>query len=167
MYIATSPDMKFRIYSWDTLTGGTMHFFDNVYQYLGRDGKVHSKGNSDVEEGNAGAFYTDIFQLNTRNGRVYLASSQSILSTSYKGQSIKLYRVGIRSLSENVKLIKTKAGLTNSLRFAYDFFSVADRKERPIKLFRYDKKSRSIKFPIVIQSKKFDWSGFLIEPGKI
>src|SRR5690349_16721905 len=31
--ISTSEDGLFRIYSWDTETGGTMHFYLNVYQY--------------------------------------------------------------------------------------------------------------------------------------
>jgi hypothetical protein len=31
--ISTSNDGLFRIYSWDTWTGGTMHFFENVMQY--------------------------------------------------------------------------------------------------------------------------------------
>ena len=33
LIIAASEDSLFRIYSWDTETGGTMHFFRNVYQY--------------------------------------------------------------------------------------------------------------------------------------
>ncbi|MDB5153517.1 MAG: hypothetical protein JWR54_2268 [Mucilaginibacter sp.] len=31
--ISSSTDGLFRIYSWDTETGGTMHFFENVMQY--------------------------------------------------------------------------------------------------------------------------------------
>jgi hypothetical protein len=31
--ISNSTDGLFRIYSWDTLTGGTMHFVKNVFQY--------------------------------------------------------------------------------------------------------------------------------------
>jgi hypothetical protein len=153
MYISTSPDGKFRIYSWDTLTGGTMHFFDNVYQYQCGDGKTHSKGNSD--EGNAGAFYTGISQLDTRSGRIYPAMSQSVLSTSYNGQTIRLFKIKRRSLTEDVNLIKTRSRLTNSISFAYDFFSVADRKERPIKLIKYDRKSRTIRFPVVVENKKY------------
>lgn len=33
LIISTSSDHLFRIYSWDTETGGTMHFFENVMQY--------------------------------------------------------------------------------------------------------------------------------------
>src|SRR6516164_7870976 len=31
--IATSDDSLFRIYSWDTRSGGTMHYFENVFQF--------------------------------------------------------------------------------------------------------------------------------------
>src|SRR2546421_7053946 len=33
LYVATSKDGRFRIYSWDLNTGGTMHDFDQVFQY--------------------------------------------------------------------------------------------------------------------------------------
>src|SRR4051812_6565296 len=32
-HIVTSDDGNFRIYSWDTWQGGTMHIFKNVYQF--------------------------------------------------------------------------------------------------------------------------------------
>lgn len=153
IHIATSPDRKFRIYSWDTRSGGTMHFFDNVYQYLGKNGKIYSRSNE--EKGNAGAFYTKVFQLNTRHGRIYLARSQSVLSTSYNGQAISLFKIRNKSLDGNIKLIKTASGLTNSISFAYDFFSVVDRKERPVILFYFDRKSGTIRFPVVVENKKY------------
>ncbi|NNE99071.1 MAG: hypothetical protein HKN25_08635 [Pyrinomonadaceae bacterium] len=154
MRIATSPDGRFRIYSRDTLTGGTMHFFETVYQFQAKNGRVYSQL-SDKEEGDAGAFVLGISQLDTKIGRVYMASSQAILSTSYRGQSLNLFRIGSRSLNSGLKLIKTKSGLTNSLGFAYDFFSVSDRKERPVRLFRFDGESRTIRFPVVIENEKF------------
>jgi len=154
MNISTSPDQKFRIYSWDTKSGGSMRFFDNVYQYEGGNGKIYSRSNTE-EEGNGTAFYTKIFELNTRQGKVYLGRSHSVFSNSYNGQSINLFRINRSTLTEDAKLIKTRSGMTNSISFAYDFFSVVDRKERPIVLFHYDRKSRTIRFPVVIENKKF------------
>src|SRR6516162_6778674 len=40
--IVTSKDRLFRIYSWDTWLGGTMHFFENIYQY-GSGNRAFSK----------------------------------------------------------------------------------------------------------------------------
>ena len=50
MFNAMSDDGKFRIYSWDTESGGTMHEFSRVYQYQGADGKVYSKTDEVNEE---------------------------------------------------------------------------------------------------------------------
>ncbi len=150
--IVTSSDGRFRIYSWDTHSGGTMHFYENVFQYIGRDGKVHAKGNS--EEGNANGFFTEISSLQTRTGKIYLATSTSVLSTSLRGQTILLFRIGKKTLS-NPKMIKTRSGMTDSIGFSYDFFSVVDRSKRPNRLFEYDEKTRKIKFPVVIENKKF------------
>ena len=160
IFVATSDDGRFRIYSWDLEDGGTMHDFGRVYQYRAADGKVLSNaepasGNGD-EEGGAGAFVTDIFTLDTgKSGAVYIVCSTFIGSTKDNGQSANLYRIAGDALDYKVKLIKTKSGLTNSLSFAYDFFSVVDRPERPIRLVSFDKKTKTLKIPIVIEDEKF------------
>ena len=70
--LSTSEDGKLRIYSWDTESGGTMHYFSTVYQFQGKDGNVYSES-IEYEEGDAGAFASDIFDVDTKNGKVYLA----------------------------------------------------------------------------------------------
>ena len=154
MFIATSDDGKFRIYSWDLEDGGTMHNFASVYQYQGADGKVYSKRN-DLEEGDPGGFVTEIFTLDTKGGKIYIVCSTSIGSTKISGQSADLYKIEGDALNGDVKLIKTKSGLTSNLSFGYDFFSVVDRKERPIKLIFFDKKTKTLKIPVVIEDKEF------------
>src|SRR3982751_3316474 len=42
MYVATSPDGKLRIYTWDLGTGGTLHDFESVYQFQGDSGAVNT-----------------------------------------------------------------------------------------------------------------------------
>jgi hypothetical protein len=154
LYLSTSEDGKFRIYSWDTEGGGSMHFFENVYQFQGKDGNLYSKS-SDLEEGDAGGFVSDIFDVDTRNGKVYLARFSSILSNKDAYQSINLFNIEGNSLNDKIKIIKTKSGLTNTLGFGYDFFSVVNRKERPVKLILYDKETKTIKIPVVIEDKDF------------
>jgi len=134
LYLATSEDGKFRIYSWDTEGGGSMHFFENVYQFQGKDGKVYSKGN-DLPEGDAGAFVSDIFDVDTGNGKVYLARFSSILSNKDAYQSINLFKIEDNSLNDKIKLIKTKSGLTNKIGFEYDFFSVVDKRGKADKTY--------------------------------
>ena len=65
-----------------------------------------------------------------------------------------MFKIRGDSLDNRVKLIKTNEGLTNTLGFEYNFFSVVDRKERPLKLILYDAATRSIRLPVVIVDDK-------------
>ena len=58
MYVATSPDKKFRVYSWDLETGGTMHEYDAVIQYQTKSGSVHITTPNEDQDVSAGAFTT-------------------------------------------------------------------------------------------------------------
>ena len=154
MFVATSRDGKFRIYSWDTETGGTMHDFDNVFQYRSSGGSVHTHVAAASSESGAGSFYTQVFQVDTPDGRVYLANSSGIYSTSLAGQALEAYRIDGDKFVSNVKVIRTPSGLKGSVRFSYDFFSVVDHPERPVKLFFFDETKRSFRFPVVIADRK-------------
>ncbi len=157
MFIATSDDGRFRIYSWDLEDGGTMHDYTRVYQYQAADGKVYSKTDEKLnpKEGDFGSFVHDIFTLDTKDGKVYIVCSTFIGSTKLRHQSADLYKIDGATLDDNVKLIKTKSGLTNTLGFEYDFFSVVDRRERPIRLISFDKKTKTLRIPIVVEDKEF------------
>lgn len=155
MFVATSADGKLRVYSWDTEIGGTMHDYASVYQYRGKSGKVYAW--SDYGEGEyegGGAFTTEIFDVPTRTGTIYLLTSTFIGSTSLNGQSISSMKIDGERLDQKVRLIKTASGLTNNVGFEYDFFSVVDRPERPIKLFKFNAAKKEFSFPVVIEDKK-------------
>ena len=157
MYVTTSRDGKFRSYSWDTEEGGTMHDFVTVYQYRGGSGKSHAWStpySQDMEGRGAGDFVHQIFQTDTGAQPIYLAVSTFIGSTSLAGQTITAYKIAGEKLDTNAKVIHTASGLTNSIRFAYDFFSVVDHRERPVRLFFYDEAKRSFRFPVVIEDSK-------------
>jgi hypothetical protein len=150
MFVATSNDGKLRIYSWDMQTGGTMHDYGAVYQFAGKSGKLHTWVPSSDDE-SAGPFYTAIFQVSARSGTIYLAASTFIGSTSLNGQALTAMQVNRERLDTRAKVIRTGSGPTDSVSFAYDFFSVADRKERPLRLFQFDAARREFRFPIVIE----------------
>ncbi len=154
MNISTSEDGNFRIYTWDTESGGTMHNFEAVYQFQTKSGKVFSR-TSNLAEGDPGAFVTDVFSVITKTGPVYMACFTSILSTSESFQSIDLFKIEGSQLNDKIKLIKTTSGLQNSLSFEYDFFSVVDRKERPVRLIEYDRTRKTIRLPVVIIDDEF------------
>ena len=151
--IATSPDGKLRAYSWDTELGGSMHDFDAVFQYEGQDGQIHVEKRKSYDGG--GAFVSDIFQMNIANHPVYMMRSTAILSTSLMYESVDLFSIDGNQLNDNIKLIKTKSGLTQRLGFEYDFFSVVDRPERPIRLIQVNPKQKTIQIPVVMEDKEF------------
>jgi len=153
---ATSEDGRFRVYSWDTETGGTMHDFSRVYQYLGADSKVYSNTEVNAEQdGGAGSFVYDIFTVDAIGGKFYVVCTNFIGSTNDHYQSANLFKIEGNKINDKVNLIKTKAGLTNSLSFEFNFFSVVERKERPVKLILFDKKTLTLKIPVVINDEEF------------
>ena len=149
--IVTSKDGRLRIFSWDRQTGGTMHDYDNVFQYRSSGGKVLSWSESDAEDA-AGAFYHEIFQLNARSGPIYLAVSTFVGSTSLRGESIRAIRINGSVLDTDAKLIRTGSGLQSSISFGYDLFSQLDRKDR--RLFTFDQSKKSFSFPMIIEDEK-------------
>lgn len=153
MFVATSADGKLRVYSWDLETGGTMHDFESVYQYRGRSGKVHTWTEKRDDE-SAGTFCTQIFEVPSANGTVYLTNSTFIGSTSLAGQSINAVRIDGEKLNTTTKLIRTGSGLQNSVSFGYDFFSVVDHPERPVKLVFFNAAKKEFRFPVVIEDDK-------------
>lgn len=153
MFIATSKDGNLRIYSWDLETGGTMHDFASVFQYRTNDGRVRVWSESSDDE-SAGPFYTQIFQVGGPANRFYLANSTFIASSSLSGQAIKAMRIVGDKLDLNYKVIKTASGLTDRIDFAYDFFSVVDHPERPIKLFQFNEARNEFRFPVVIEDEE-------------
>ena len=153
MYIVTSRDGRLRIYSWDMQTGGTMHDFESVYQYRGKSGKIYTWSGTS-EEDSGGVFYHDIFQVDSKSGPIYLAVSTFIGSSSLSGASINAITIDGERLDHEAKLIRTGSGLQNSVNFGYDFFTVVDRPERPVKLFKFDAASGTFSFPVVIEDDK-------------
>lgn len=159
MYITTSKDGKFRIYSWDTNTGGTMKFFDGVYQFQGKSGRVYSQAFSDGGVGDPRGFYSQMFQFDTGKRRVYLATSNAVFSTSQMRQDLNVFAIDAEKLNTNVRLIRTTTALRDSVGFDFDFFSVVERPERPVKLFSWDEKRKQFTFPVVLADRKFPNGG--------
>ena len=153
--IISSDDKLLRIYSWDTWHGGTMLDFESVFQYKNKD-KVYSKFYDDTTNDGEGytPFYSQLFTLNANNKTYYLAVYNGIYSTKDASQSIKIFTIENKLLNNSVKLIKTQNGLTNSINVNFDFFSVAARPERPLRLIKYDNAKKIIYIPIVLENGK-------------
>jgi hypothetical protein len=148
--IVTSADGLFRIYSWDTWLGGTMHDFNDIFQFKSGH-KIYSTFLSKTE-GDFGTYFTSIYTLNTNSKTYYLAVGGGSESTKNAYEKVSVYTISNDTLNDKVKLIKTRSGLNNSISFEYDFFSVADRPERG--LIKYDTDKRTLYIPVVLENGK-------------
>jgi len=152
--IATSEDGIFRIYSWDDRSGGTMRYFNTVFQYKS-ESKVFSKVIRDeTSKEELGDWYSDIYILKNAGKTFYLAVKHGIYSSKDCYQAIKIFSIDSGVLNDDVKLIKTKTGIRNELGFDFDFFSVVDRPERPVKLITYNADEKTISLPVVWEGGK-------------
>jgi len=127
--VATSKDGNFRIYSWDTWTGGTMHVFDNLFQIRDKN-KVYTKYFLDEEGTDSKSYYDSIYQMKIGNETIYLATDYTIGSTRDKGGSIKLFRITNGQLKD-ANIIKTGTGLHNSIHYYYDAVLVDHKQAWP------------------------------------
>jgi hypothetical protein len=152
MYVATSSDGNLRIYSWDLETGGTMHDFACIFQFRGNDGNVQTWSEGGDDE-TAGGYYTQIFQVSTKDGPIYLANSNFIAQGNLHGQSIEGMRITGNNLNVKAKVIRTASGLTNTIDFVYDPSSLGRRSER---LISFDSTKQQFAFPIVVEDKTFE-----------
>jgi hypothetical protein len=145
--IATSDDHLLRVYSWDTQTGGTMHYFDNVVQYKTGNKTNALKFKDTKGEGDPGYYYTRIYTLSAGGKTYYLVVYKGVYSSKDVGEGIRIFNIDKGVLNTDVALIKTQSGLHSSINYSYNFFSVIDWKEKPTIL--YDNATQAIKIPLV------------------
>lgn len=144
--MVTSSDSLFRIYSWDTWTGGTMHFFNNVLQY-----KAGQKLYSILDTSKTGKryiyYYSNLYTFKVDNKTYYLGVYKGIFSSKDVGEGIQVFSIENGRLNADVKLIKTSSGLHSKLYYSYDFFSVVHWKDRPA--ITFDADTQTINLPLV------------------
>jgi len=157
--IVSSPDKKFRVYSRDLRTGGTMHFYDNIFQYQTNHKVFAYSPRYAHEQAETGAWIFEIFEVNIQNKKSYLAVYNIIGSSRISYQKVKAFSIENQQLNSNFKLFKSGKNILNEIGFEFDFSSVADRPERPVRLIKYDAKTRILKIPVVLEfgkvTKKF------------
>ena len=144
--ISTSADGLFRIYSWDTETGGTMHFFENVFQYK-QETKTLAVLDTPKTEGDNRPNYNKLYTFNANNKTYYLAAYLTIGSTKDVGNGIQIFSVESGKLNQDAKIIKTQSGMHSELRCDYNFFYVVNWKVRPSVYF--NAATKSIYVPLV------------------
>ncbi|GAB4044937.1 hypothetical protein [Spirosoma litoris] len=153
-FTKTSADGKFRVYSWDTETGGTMHFFNQIYQWSDNSRVFTRVLKYHEEEGESGNFCSRIYTVTVKNKNYYLAISNGIYSTKDASQSVSVFTIDNGKLNDAVELFKTKTSTLNRIDVEFDFFSVVDRPERPLELITYDDKRKIVYIPVVDEQGK-------------
>ncbi|VEH22591.1 Uncharacterised protein [Chryseobacterium nakagawai] len=150
LIVKTSEDGKFRIYSWDTWTGGTMHFFKNVFQYETIDKKIYSKAVESQGEGDPGCYYYQINDIISENKKYYLTQSKAILSSAMSYHVIKVFSIDKQQLNDKAQLIKTQSGIKNQLSYEVDLTASANRnyQGRDYEI-EYDSKNKIISIPLI------------------
>lgn len=133
---ATSEDKKLRFYSFNKETGGTMQFYDTVYQ-TNENGTVKT---IDVKEGEGdnGYYVSDIYTFDAEKETYYVVIANQIASNRDIVQIARAYTLNGGEL-QPVKLFTTEKKDYDEIPVHYDFFSAMDgRDERPIRVIRYD-----------------------------
>lgn len=148
--IVTSEDGLFRIYSWDRQTGGTMHFFQNVFQYKVPGGTASLAPG--IPEGDTGVYYDKIFTVKSADQSYYLGEYGYIGSTRVLGGGVNVFSVNNGKLNKDAKIIKTRNGLHNDIAYEYDVSYLKDRDKYPD--VEFDKASQTIKIPLIDAKEK-------------
>ncbi|MEO6851177.1 MAG: hypothetical protein ABI166_11120 [Mucilaginibacter sp.] len=141
--ISTSADGLFRIYSWDDQTGGTMRYFDNVFQY-----KSATDFKAIIDTPKSEGDYQKIYTFKKNGKSYYLAVYLFVESSKYAGNGIHIFTIENGKLAD-AKLIKTQSGLHDDLNYEYNFGSVVniDFEKRPN--IRFDNSNNTIYLPLV------------------
>ncbi len=125
--ILTSEDKKFRIYCWDTETGGTMRFFNALIQYRTAKGSESAVLNDIAKTEEPGDFYREIYTVHAKNGNTYyLVTSRGIYSSRDIVEVIQAYTIESGKLNDSVNLFRTPRQQLNEITYTCDFFSNID-----------------------------------------
>ncbi|MEG1021974.1 MAG: hypothetical protein RSE50_10695 [Myroides sp.] len=159
--IATSADKKLRVYSWDNNSGGTMRFFNQIFQF---DANGNITVNASLTSNDSQSYFSKIYTVQNKNNEsIYLVISNSILSSKYSVQHINAYKIGTENL-QSAYVFKTKTNTLDKISVEYDFFSVVDRPERPVELITFE--NNTLKIALVddkqnVTSKNliYEWNG--------
>jgi hypothetical protein len=152
LYIASSEDGLFRIYSWDTREGGSMHQYETIYQY-----KIGNKSFSDKEpkrENDPGVYFSKMYMLKHEEKVWYLGLFRARVSSGLSAEGIKLFAVDAKGLNKNVKLFRTGSGLQNEIAFEFNMYKVADMAGRSSRLLYFDESDKKLHIPIVHEDGK-------------
>ncbi len=120
MDVVTSPDKKFRQWSWNTLMGGTMPWLWQIYQYQTSDGiKVFCSEDVDINNLSNDSFDTIFSVVGISGVTYYLPVIGWMGDTRNAGRTLIAFIIKDSTLVFGVELFKTKKGFVNKIPISY------------------------------------------------
>lgn len=156
LLIRKSTDKKLSIYSWDTENGGTMHFYDFVFQYATGSGSKAFYNETAESEPDPSVFYSDIYQIKTNNNKTYyLTVGNGRYSTKDMSSGITAYTI------ENDKLIEAPIFVTpkktySNISYFFDYFLSSSEGGQLINDIHLSNDNKKLYIPVVISKDEGD-----------
>ncbi|WP_114936524.1 hypothetical protein [Mucilaginibacter endophyticus] len=138
-----SDDGLFRILSWDNMTGGTQHAYENIIQYKSA-GKTFTIVDTVKNDDDYIYAYNKLHTLKVGSEIYYLTTYYGIFHTYDMGAGIRVFAIQNGKLNDKAKLIKTRSGLTHKLYYTYH---VGEELQNGLE---YHPEQKIITFPVVI-----------------
>ena len=114
----TSGDGQTRFFSWDTSTGGTMHFYDALVQYKANGQSfcaVLTPSANKGEQPECGQDFSDVRSVKTKDGKsIYLATYSQYYSHPESCRSIAAFTI-VGNKFVPIKVFKTKSQLLDTI----------------------------------------------------
>lgn len=151
--ITNSTDGKFRAYSWNTNSGGSMVFFETVYQFVGIDGSVNTDFYREKLNLDPGGNVVEIIPFKNSQETFYILISTGIASNVQEWQYVMIYRIDGSGLNHNTQIIKTRSGITNTIELGYDRRTLNPNRWHQI--IKFNPRTKTIRFPIVVEDPRF------------
>lgn len=151
MQIVSSSDDKLRIYSWNTQIGGTVKYFEVVYQYKTLDTMASTLLVPQKTYLDPKCYFTDIHILSEGDTTYYMGVFQKIQSTNDQYHGVQVFHIDENGLQYSAKLFETPKGLSSNFGFEFDYLSVLEfgNSEKIVKLIEYDPIQRRFILPFV------------------
>jgi len=148
--ISTSSDGQLRIYSWDTWSGGTMHFFENVMQYK-TETTVKAVLDTSQGDGDVRPNYNKIYTFQA-NGKIYYLAVYLLIGSSKDLQKgIQVFSIENGTLNTDTRIIRTKSGLHSQITYDYDLSRTSEKVHSEA---HFDANTQSIYIPVVLENGK-------------
>jgi hypothetical protein len=155
--IVTTSNGQFRIYSWDTWTGGTMRNYKNLFQFKS-GGKVYVKS-FDYGEDDMGTYFNKVYSFRIDSLMYILALAGGTESSRYSYEFVTVYSISDSILHDNIPLIETSTGVKSSISIEYDNSSLENLQAGESHLITFDEDKKILYIPMIendMATKKID-----------